>query len=162
MFIGIVSDTHGHVQNAQAAVRMLESLEVEAVCHCGDIGSAAIVPLFARWPTHFVLGNVDDGPVATQLQEAIEQAGQNFHGRFGAIELAGVKIALMHGDDQRRLSQTIESGRYQLVCHGHTHVPRRDQIGPTLVLNPGALYRAQRHTIALVELPAIQVEIVPI
>ncbi|HEY2883433.1 MAG TPA: YfcE family phosphodiesterase [Pirellulales bacterium] len=162
MYIGVVSDTHGHVQNAQAAVRMLESLEVEAVLHCGDIGSPAIVPLFASWPTHFVLGNVDDGYAASELQTAIEKAGQTFHGRFGAIELGGAKIALMHGDDQRLLEQTIDSGKYKMVCHGHTHVPRREQIGPTLVLNPGALYRAQRHTIALVELPAVKAEIVPV
>jgi hypothetical protein len=60
MLLGVVSDTHGHVQNAQAAVRMLENLEVEVVLHCGDIGSQAIVPLFKKWPTHFVFGNVDD------------------------------------------------------------------------------------------------------
>ena len=29
-------------------MRMLESLEVEAVLHCGDIGSIAVVELFAN------------------------------------------------------------------------------------------------------------------
>ena len=39
---------------------MFESLEVETVLHCGDIGSMAVVELFARWPTHFVFGNCDE------------------------------------------------------------------------------------------------------
>ena len=63
MLIGVVSDTHGNVANSQAAVRLLESL-VSAVLHCGDIGSPAIPPLFAQWPTHFVLGNVDHDSAA--------------------------------------------------------------------------------------------------
>ncbi|MGH8164977.1 MAG: metallophosphoesterase family protein, partial [Rhodanobacteraceae bacterium] len=39
MRIGVVSDTHGHALNALDAVRLLESLDVELVIHCGDIGS---------------------------------------------------------------------------------------------------------------------------
>jgi uncharacterized protein len=159
MFLGVVSDTHGHVEYARAAVRMLESLEVEVVLHCGDIGSPAIVPLFSAWPTHFVLGNVDGNQ---PLQTVIEEAGQTFHVRFGSIELNGIKIALLHGDDERLLRQTISEGKYQLVCHGHTHVPRRERIGSTLVLNPGALYRADPHTIAVIDLPTLAAEIIAV
>ena len=57
MIIGIVSDTHGHVEFARPAMRMLESCQVELVIHCGDIGSPEIVELFAPWPAHFVFGN---------------------------------------------------------------------------------------------------------
>src|SRR5262245_11279711 len=102
MLIGVVSDTHGHLQNTQAAVRMLESFGVEQVLHCGDIGSAAIVTLFAAWPTHFVLGNVDAGNLTAPLSATILQAGQACHGRFAALELDGVKIAVLHGDDTRK------------------------------------------------------------
>ena len=45
--IGVVSDTHGHTVYARQAVRMLESLDVQLVLHCGDIGSADIVEMFA-------------------------------------------------------------------------------------------------------------------
>jgi len=37
---------------------MLESLDVETVLHCGDIGSIAVVELFAAWPTHFAFGQL--------------------------------------------------------------------------------------------------------
>ncbi len=162
MILGIVSDTHGHVPYTREGVRMLESLGVEAILHCGDIGSEAIVPLFAAWPTHFVFGNVDIGSQAKALQIAIADAGQTCHGRFGSLELAEVKIALVHGDDQHLLAGTIAAGAHDLVCHGHTHISRLEKIGETLVLNPGALYRATPHSIAVVELPSLNAEIIPI
>jgi putative phosphoesterase len=105
MQLGVVSDTHGHVPNTRAAVQMLEQFDVEAVLHCGDIGSTAIVPLFAHWPTHFVFGNVDQGTAAHELEQAIRAAGQTCHGRFGSLELGGVRIALLHGDDGRLLDK---------------------------------------------------------
>jgi putative phosphoesterase len=159
MKIGVVSDTHGHVPYARDAVRMLESLDIELVIHCGDIGSPEIVELFAAWPTHFVFGNVDD---PRRLGGAIGAAGQTGHGRFGSLELAGRKIAFLHGDDTALLRQTSTSGKYDLVCHGHTHIARQAQEGRTLILNPGALYRATPHSIAFVELPALAATIVTV
>ena len=129
---------------------MLESLEVERVLHCGDIGSPAIVPLFSAWPTHFVFGNVDYD--AAQLREAIESNGQTCHDEFGSIELSQRRIALLHGDDTSRLRDVSCSGSWDLVCYGHTHVARQFREGPTLLVNPGAIYRANPHSIAVVDL----------
>lgn len=150
MLLGIVSDTHGHIEHTQRAVRMLESLEVQQVLHCGDIGSTEIPPLFAAWPTHFVFGNVDYNEY--DLRKAIQHAGLFCHERFGQLELAGRKVALLHSDDHKLFRKTIEHGKFDLVCYGHTHVARQESVGGTLVLNPGALYRAHRHTIATVDL----------
>jgi putative phosphoesterase len=159
MRIGVVSDTHGQVRFTQNAVRMLESLEVEQVLHCGDIGTAAVVELFAAWPTHFVFGNVDDAVI---LREAIHAAGQTCHERFGTLALAGRKIAFLHGDDSALLDQTIACGDWDMVCHGHTHVARQRRQGRTLVLNPGAVYRANPHSIAIVEFPRVEATVVEI
>ncbi len=154
MLIGVISDTHGHVENAQRAARMLEQFSPAAVLHCGDIGTAEIVELFAAWPSHYVLGNTDED--AEPLRKAVDSAGQTWHGRFGEVELGGRKIALLHGDDRRRLQDAITSGVYDLICSGHSHVPETCQVGKTLVLNPGALFRAQRHTIAIVDLATMR------
>jgi uncharacterized protein len=159
MRIGVVSDTHGQVRLTQNAVRMLESLQVERVFHCGDVGSAAVVELFSTWPTHFVFGNVDDEFV---IHEAIRAAGQSCHERFGHIELAGRRIAFLHGDDGALLTKTVAGGEWDLVCHGHTHVARQQWLGRTLVLNPGAVYRANPHSIACVELPEVEATIIEI
>ena len=157
MLLGVVSDTHGDLERTRAAIRLLESFEVAEVIHCGDIDTPEIVGLFAPWPTHFVFGNCDhDVP---SLRRAIDQAGKRCHDRFGSLELEGVSIAFLHGDDSRLLRSTIASGRWNLVCHGHTHLVRQQWEGDTLVLNPGAVHRANPHTIAVVELPARTVQV---
>jgi len=158
MRLGIISDTHGHVELTRSAVRMLESLEVDAVLHCGDIGSIEVVELFAKWPTHFVFGNCDDGSAG--FAAAIEAAGQTCHGMFGDLDFEGVRVALLHSHDRRRFREIIDGGRYQLVCYGHTHVAAVDRHGETLVVNPGAIYRADPHSIAIVDLPKIAATIV--
>lgn len=157
--IAVISDTHGHVNYTRAGVRMIEPFEVAAVLHCGDVGSASVVDLFAAWPTHFVHGNCDD-PVA--LGEAVQAAGQTYHAAFGEMELAGARIALIHSDDERRFRAVCSSGDYDLVCYGHTHRAKQERRGKTLILNPGAMYRAEPHSFAIVELPVVEATIVPV
>jgi uncharacterized protein len=158
MRIGVISDTHGNIENTLAAVRMLKSLEVEAVLHAGDIGSPQIPKLLAEWPAHFVFGNCD--PDGNQLRAAIEQAGLTCHGRFGDFTLSGRRIALIHSDDARLFHRVCTSGDYDLVCYGHTHAAEQHREGRTLILNPGALYRANPHTIATVELETMEALII--
>ena len=155
MIIGIVSDTHGHVEFTRPAVRMLESCEVQLVIHCGDIGSTDIVGCFKPWPTHFVFGNVDADE--EQLRKAIESAGQTCHARFGTLELEGRLIAFLHGDDSSLMQQSIDGGQYDLLCYGHTHAAEQHRAGHTRVLNPGALFRAHPHSLAIVRLPQIEI-----
>ncbi len=158
MKIGVVSDTHGHVANTLAAVNMLESLEVERVLHCGDIGTETIPALFKPWPTDFVFGNCDFA--RDELAEAIKQAGKTCHGVFGDLEIAGNQIALLHSDDHRKFHEVCTSGAYDLVCYGHTHLAKLERMDSTLVLNPGALYRANPHSLAIVDLETLHVEFV--
>ncbi|MDP6443784.1 MAG: YfcE family phosphodiesterase [Pirellulaceae bacterium] len=150
MIIAVVSDTHGHVHYTRQAVRMLEEFEPDAVLHCGDIGSPEIPPLFAAWPTHYVFGNVDRNE--RSLRMAIEQSGGVCHRRFGELLLAERPIALLHGDDNAKFRHAQQCGEFDLVCYGHTHVAKTHHVAATLVLNPGALYRATPHSIALVDL----------
>lgn len=160
MRIGIVSDTHGHVLNAQAAVRMLQALDVERVLHCGDIGTAEVVACFAAWPTDFVFGNCDGN--RGELAVAIEDAGQTCHGDFGELAIDGCRIALLHSHDGARFREALSSGAWDLVCYGHTHVASIDRHGPTLAVNPGALYRANPHSLAIIDVPTLEATIVPL
>lgn len=160
MLIGVVSDTHGYIPSAQAAVRMLESLEVEAVLHCGDIGTMDIPPLFKRWPTHFVFGNCDYD--RAEVTRAIAASGLHCHDRFADLTLADRRIALLHSDDAQKFQAAIQSGAYDLVCYGHTHQAMQQRVGKTIVLNPGALYRANPLSIALVDLETMQITIIPV
>ena len=153
MRLAVVSDTHGHLGNTRAAIRLLEELDVAQVLHCGDIGSVDIIPLFSHWPTHFVFGNVDHDEY--ELGQAITDAEQTCQHRFGQLELEGVRIAFLHSDDGQLFRQTISSGEWDLVCYGHTHAAEQHREGPTLVLNPGALFRATPHQLAIVEIPSL-------
>lgn len=156
MKIGVVSDTHSNIDNTTRAISVLGQYDLEAILHCGDIGSPSIVPMFAGTPTHFVFGNCDYETAL--LKKVIQDEGQFCHERFGEIELAERKIALIHSDDASRFAKTIQSGDYDLVCYGHTHRYEKHVEGSTLVLNPGALHRANPHTVAIVDLDDMSVE----
>lgn len=158
MRVGVVSDTHGQVDFTRPAVRMLQSLNVDRVLHCGDIGSAEVVEMFEQWPTDFVFGNCDTDHRA--LRSMIERAGQTCLGEFGDLEIAGVRIALIHSHDRRLFSASVGSGRYRTICYGHTHIASVERRGETLLLNPGALYRAQPHSLAILELPQNEATII--
>lgn len=155
MFIGVISDTHGHLWNTREAARLLVPFAPELVIHCGDVGNPRVVEPLAPWKAHYVLGNVDDDEPL--LCEMVAEAGHTFHGRIGKLELAGRKIAFLHSDDHTLFRQTIDSGEFDLVCYGHTHQAEQHREGNTLVLNPGAVYRANPHSIAIVELPSLDV-----
>ena len=160
MRIAVISDTHGQVLPTRAAVRMLESLEVERVLHCGDIGSVEVVEMFSAWSTDFVLGNTDWDKAS--LASAIKTTGNTFHGKVGELNIEGRQIALLHSDDQQKFTEVLESGSWDLVCYGHTHQAAIDRRGSMCVLNPGAIHRAHPPSFAIVELPSIEVTIVPL
>ena len=158
--LAVVSDTHGHVSFTTAAMRQLDRRGPDLVIHCGDVGNPAVLPLFAGRPTHFVLGNCDVFEPA--LRPAILAAGHVCHDDFGSLNLAGVRVAFLHGHDDNRLQTALRDGSCDLLCHGHTHVRRWETVGRTRVLNPGALFRATPHSLALVRLPELEVEFIDV
>lgn len=153
--LGIVSDSHGRVESTRAAANLLESFDVFQVIHCGDIGTADVIGALSRWPTHYVFGNCDHE--LDTLRAAMKEAGATCHERFGTLQLEGREIAFLHGDDHAKLIDSITSGAFDLVCHGHTHRAKQEMAGNTLILNPGALFRARPLSIAVVELPTLEV-----
>lgn len=156
MRLGVISDTHGHTHFAQEAIRILRNEGVDQILHCGDIGSTEIVSLFDEWPTHFVFGNVDRN--VQELTQAIESVDQTCHGMFGELEIEGTNIALLHSHEAWSFNEAVESGEYDLVCYGHTHVAEFHKVHRTMVLNPGALFRANPHSLAIIEIPSMRIE----
>ncbi len=159
MRLGIISDTHGESWTTQRAVRLFEALNIDELLHCGDVGTPEIVHLLAKWPSHYVLGNMDDHVL---VREAIERLGQTCYERFGHLHRAGRSIAFLHGDDAELLRRTILCGRWNLVCHGHTHVAADFVQGATQVINPGAIQRTGHPSVAVIDLPSMQITSVPV
>jgi predicted phosphodiesterase len=106
-----------------------------------------------------VCGNVDVFDTVALRRTAVELS-QTCHDRFADLELEGVRVAMLHGDDGRRLRETIESQDYDLVCFGHTHRMEHRREAATTVLNPGALYRARPHSLAIVTMPEVDVRFI--
>ena len=156
MLIGVLSDTHGNLRTTAAALRVLAARQVACVLHCGDIDDATTVGLFENVPAHFVLGNCDVN--VSSLGLAARAVGATLHGRFAELELAGRRIAILHGDDQARLAEAAAGGRYDYVFCGHTHAAEDRRAGPTRIINPGALDRARPKTFVLLNLATDELE----
>lgn len=155
MLIGVVSDTHGRDENARRAAVLLESLQVEKIIHCGDVDQPNIPPIFAAWETHYVQGNNDYDEFA--IRRAVSAAQGVWHGRQGSVVWGDRKITFLHGDNFSALRAASLDAENALVCSGHTHVYSFQQSGDTILLNPGALFRASPYTVAVVDLAEMKV-----
>jgi len=150
MRIGIVSDTHDRLEAVAEAVRLLAEQRVELILHCGDIESPETIAAFAAVPTHFVFGNWDKDKM--KLATAIKLAGGVAYDAFGAIELAGKRIAWVHSHERHQLYQLEHADYFDYVFYGHTHVREQHRTGKTLVANPGALFRANPKTCVVLDI----------
>jgi len=126
MIVAIVSDTHDNIQNLEKAIRWLNDQGVVAMLHCGDICTQATIEsaksLFKGEIT-FVRGNGD-----YDLEEIPETT---------EMTLDGKRIFFNHYPDVAR--QAAESGKYDIVFHGHTHRPWLEETGKCKIVNPGEL-----------------------
>ena len=74
------------------------------------------------------------------------------------MELAGRKIAFLHGHEKGRIREVENSGYFDYLFYGHTHVAKEHLTGPTRVINPGALHRANPKTFIIVDLVNGEIE----
>jgi putative phosphoesterase len=156
MLLGILSDTHDRYEMMAAAVRALQERGAAYFIHCGDVCAPNMLDHLAGLQSAFVWGNCDFD--RTGLQRYAEAIGVRCFGAFGEIELAGKRIAVLHGDDRSRMDQTIRGQAHNYLFHGHTHLRRDDRIRKTRVINPGALHRATEKTAALLDLESDKLE----
>jgi hypothetical protein len=156
MLIAILSDTHGRYQTVEKALGLVQARKINTVLHCGDIDDAETVWLFQGFTTHFVFGNCDLDRHA--IRQAVHGIGETLHDGYGLVELNGVKIAFVHGDDGALLHDLEHSGAFDFLFYGHTHQAKEHRTGPTRVINPGALHRARVKTFVVLDLATRDVE----
>jgi uncharacterized protein len=155
MRIAILSDTHGRERTVRSALALAAEREAELIVHCGDIDDAETARLFPAC-THFVFGNCDTS--RAELSKAIRDIGATLHEGFGYLELAGTKMAFVHGDDKNQLRDLVKSDAFDFVFYGHTHIADEHLDGRTRVINPGALHRAATKTFVVLDLPGRTLE----
>jgi putative phosphoesterase len=151
--LGILSDTHDRFEAAAAGIKMLRAAGAEYLIHCGDVGGQCILDLLVGIPCTFVWGNCDFD--RAELTEYARDLGLDCAGEMGSLEISGKNIAVTHGDNPKLLRQIAESRPgYDYLFVGHTHIASDQREGNLRIVNPGALHRAARKTVALVDLGA--------
>lgn len=136
MKIGIISDTHDHIENTKKAIEIFKKQQVELVIHCGDFCSPFMIPLFKETNIIAVFGN-NDGDIFL-LSKKAEEAQVSMKGGFWETELAGKKVAVYHGTYESITQALVLSGMFDFVISGHTHSLVKEKVGDTWKLNPGS------------------------
>lgn len=150
---------------ALAAAREFIFRGIDAVFHCGDIGSDMVLTEMATLfhaldiPMYAVLGNCD---LHLDYNFFPKNIGVKLMGRFADIEIAGRKIAMLHSDDECRFASVIDSNRYDYVFFGHVHSRRDERIRNTRLVNPGSAGRGMHPSCAVLDLDADELSFVTI
>lgn len=138
MKIVILSDIHDNIWNLKAALSRLT--QADALICCGDLCSPFVVNLLADGfrdkPIHIVFGNNDGDPFRIS-KNAGRFSYVHLDGEFFQAELGGKRFAVNHYNDIGL--GLARSGMYDVVCFGHNHCYQVEQVGATLVINPGTL-----------------------
>jgi uncharacterized protein len=149
MRVGIISDTHDQLARTLTAVEKLIAAGATSLIHCGDLTRADIVTACSALPTAYVLGNNDADWAG--LKRAIHTTNGTFLEWGGEVLHAGKRLAITHGhmrSDVRRLL----AAKPDYLLTGHSHIAHDFREGPTRRINPGALHRADKFTVALLDL----------
>ena len=127
MRIGVIADTHGLFD--PAILRHFKG--VDHIVHAGDIGGRSVIEQFQTIaPVTAVSGNVDGYEQSGFPPETI-------------IELADHRIAVRHilyeGGKLTRDGRAFLEREHPDICiFGHTHQPKAEWFGKTLLFNPGS------------------------
>jgi putative phosphoesterase len=125
--IGVIADTHGLFDSA--ILRHFRC--VDHILHAGDVGKRSVIEQLEQIaPVTAVSGNVDDGELDVFPSEA-------------AIELAGLRITIRHilyegGKLTKDGRAFLDRERPDICIFGHTHQPKIEWRGKTLLFNPGS------------------------
>jgi putative phosphoesterase len=158
MKIAIVSDTHSRNVTTGLALAEVRGRGITTVLHCGDIEGLETVALFRGLAVHFVFGNCDWDREA--IRQAVADLGATLHEPFGSLELEGKRIAFVHSDDKALLRELEYSEAFDYLFYGHTHHAEEHRTGPTRVINPGALHRANPKSFLVLDLASDEAETV--
>ncbi|MBF0159538.1 MAG: YfcE family phosphodiesterase [Magnetococcales bacterium] len=138
MKIGIISDSHDHLEHMQLVADVFRSEQVDLVVHAGDFVSPSMALALSGLPVSAVFGN-NDGEVLGLLK-VFKKISGHIEGDFLEIEAPEGMIALYHGTVRPIKEALVLSRQYHAVICGHTHRIENRYEGKTRVLNPGTLH----------------------
>lgn len=138
MIIGFLSDTHENIENIKKAIAFFNEKKPDLVIHLGDICSPIMGNYFKelKIPLKIIFGNNDGDKDFLRVKF---HYAEMFHGPH-EFTFGNNKILCMHEPDFADVF--AESGEYQLIAHGHTHIMRKEIVNNTLIINPGEVMGA--------------------
>ena len=145
MKIGLISDTHGHLDPRIAAL----FAGVEHILHAGDIGGEPLLAaLRAIAPVTAVLGNTDGG-LRDQGFSVVERRA------FGGKTFLVIHTGRPHDLPDSVRQMIFDGGKPDVVVFGHTHHPEQIVENGVIFVNPGSASRPRMHhppTVAIAEI----------
>jgi putative phosphoesterase len=159
--IGILSDSHDHLDRLRAAVRLFNDAGCGLVVHAGDF----VAPFAAeelrnlRAPVKAVFGNCDGEKAG--LAKVFAGLGEIAPPplRFG---YAGRRFGLCHLDSA--VDGLLASKAFDVVIFGHTHRPVVESRDGALLVNPGETggWLRGKSAVALLDPVSLTAEIIPL
>ncbi len=138
MKIGVISDTHEHIDNIEKAKSVFAKNNVGYIMHLGDYCAGPSVRAFKGTKIVGILGN-NDGDVL-RIQNNFKQIEGDFRWEFCVLKEDGISIACYHGTVSEITEALINCKTYDVVLCGHTHEPRQEVRNGVTVLNPGSAH----------------------
>lgn len=148
----IVSDTHGSLTSWKRLKALVGN--VDEVHHLGDVlyhGPRNPIPEgydpnklaeeLKRENFFLVRGNCDADVDLLVLE--IPEAP-----KVSLVSFNNINFVLTHGEffiSEQHILHFLQDHKAQVLFYGHSHVPRFDQIGSKLVINPGSLSLPKLH-----------------
>ena len=150
----ICSDSHDHISNLESALMVANTANCDSVIFCGDFCSSFMLDVYnshCNLPFHGVFGNNDGDRFhlikkATWLNETRPSGGQiHLHGEYLLAEKnhaldgipPGISIAVYHYPEMAAVMAA--SGKFDVVCFGHSHKSSIEKINNSYLLNPGSV-----------------------
>lgn len=139
MNIAVMSDSHDHIWNLRKALAIIQAENCDHIIHCGDFVAPFMFKELEKAGilAHCVFGN-NDGDKSLLTRFALQSEGLiTLDSLIGEFDINGFRIAFTH--EWIVAEGLAASGKYHLVCFGHSHQYVENTIGGILVLNPGEI-----------------------
>ena len=139
MKVAVISDTHDHLENLEAALVEINGLGISALFHCGDLVSPFVIDRLAKFqgPVHVVFGNNEGDRYTISNVASKKFPNVKLYGEVGFVETEDGEVAFTHRPEFARGLACTQ--KYAAVFYGHTHRAKTEKIGATWLVNPGEL-----------------------
>ncbi|AEH24278.1 metallophosphoesterase [Pyrococcus yayanosii] len=157
MKVGIMSDTHDNLGAIRRAVDFFNREGVDLVLHAGDYVAPFVARELSRLkaPLKGVFGNNDGEREGLKRTLGIKD-------EILVLDIGGMKTVVIHGTDERLIEALAKSQLYDIVIRGHTHRQGIEEVGRTIIVNPGEVcgYLTGIKSVAILDIREREVRIV--